>query len=32
MSEAETRADHIDAALKAAGWGVVVGSNFLGLQ
>jgi len=27
MNEAETRADHIDPALKAAGWGVVVGSR-----
>ncbi len=26
MNEAETRADHIDPALKAAGWGVVEGS------
>ncbi len=32
MSEAETRANHTDPALKAAGWGAVVGSNFLGLQ
>lgn len=27
MNEAETRADHIDPALKAAGWGVVDGSR-----
>jgi type I restriction enzyme R subunit len=27
MNEAETRADHIDPALKAAGWGVVEGSQ-----
>jgi type I restriction enzyme R subunit len=27
MNEAETRAEHIDPALKAAGWGVVVGSR-----
>ena len=27
MNEAETRADHIDPALKAAGWGVVHGSR-----
>src|ERR1035437_4360542 len=27
MNEAETRAEHIDAALKAAGWGVVEGSR-----
>ena len=27
MNEAETRADHIDPALKAAGWGVVDGSQ-----
>jgi len=26
MNEAETRAEHIDPALKAAGWGVVDGS------
>lgn len=25
MNEAETRAEHIDPALKAAGWGVVDG-------
>jgi type I restriction enzyme, R subunit len=25
MNEAETRAEHIDPALKAAGWGVVEG-------
>ena len=29
MNEAETRADHIDPALKAAGWGVVDGSRIL---
>ena len=29
MNEAETRADHIDPALKAAGWGVVDGSRVL---
>lgn len=27
MNEAETRAEHIDPALKAAGWGVVAGSR-----
>ena len=27
MNEAETRAEHIDPALKAAGWGVVLGSR-----
>jgi hypothetical protein len=27
MNEAETRAEHIDPALKAAGWGVVDGSK-----
>src|SRR5450631_3759487 len=27
MNEAETRADHIDPALQAAGWGVVEGSR-----
>jgi len=27
MNEAETRADHIDPALKAAGWGVIEGSR-----
>ena len=27
MNEAETRAEHIDSALKAAGWGVVDGSR-----
>ena len=27
MNEAETRAEHIDPALKAAGWGVVEGSR-----
>lgn len=29
MNEAETRAEHIDPALKAAGWGVVGGSRVL---
>ncbi|MBL0313884.1 MAG: hypothetical protein IPP78_14505 [Holophagaceae bacterium] len=29
MNEAETRAEHIDPALKAAGWGVVEGSHIL---
>ena len=29
MNEAETRAEHIDPALKAAGWGVVEGSKIL---
>jgi type I restriction enzyme R subunit len=29
MNEAETRADHIDPALEAAGWGVVEGSRVL---
>jgi len=29
MNEAETRAEHIDPALKAAGWGVVEGSCIL---
>ena len=29
MNEAETRADHIDPALKAVGWGVVEGSRIL---
>ena len=29
MNEAETRAEHIDLALKAAGWGVVEGSRIL---
>src|ERR1035438_7157066 len=29
MNEAETRAEHIDPALKAAGWGVVQGSRIL---
>ena len=29
MNEAETRAEHIDTALKAAGWGVVEGSKIL---
>ena len=27
MNESETRAEHIDPALKAAGWGVVEGSQ-----
>ena len=27
MNEAETRAEHIDPALQAAGWGVVEGSR-----
>ena len=27
MNEAETRAEHIDPALKAAGWGVVEGNK-----
>ena len=27
MNEAETRAEHIDPALKAAGWGVVEGKR-----
>ena len=27
MNEAETRAEHIDPALAAAGWGVVEGSR-----
>jgi type I restriction enzyme R subunit len=27
MNEAETRAEHIDPALKALGWGVVEGSR-----
>jgi len=27
MNEAETRAEHIDPALQAAGWGVVDGSR-----
>ena len=27
MNEAETRAEHIDPALRAAGWGVVEGSR-----
>jgi type I restriction enzyme R subunit len=30
MNEAETRTEHIDPALKAAGWGVVEGSRFVG--
>ncbi|MBA3022942.1 MAG: DEAD/DEAH box helicase [Sideroxydans sp.] len=29
MNEAETRADHIDPALKAAGWGVLEGSRVM---
>ena len=29
MNEAETRAEHIDPALKAAGWGTVEGSRVL---
>ncbi len=29
MNEAETRAEHIDPALRAAGWGVVDGSRVL---
>src|ERR1019366_8227887 len=29
MNEAETRAEHIDPALKEAGWGVVEGSRIL---
>ncbi len=29
MNEAETRAEHIDPALKAAGWGVMEGSKIL---
>jgi type I restriction enzyme R subunit len=29
MNEAETRAEHIDPALKAAGWGVIEGSKVL---
>src|SRR3954451_8926563 len=29
MNEAETRAEHIDPALKAAGWGAVDGSRIL---
>src|SRR5512141_1885470 len=29
MNEAETRADHVDPALKASGWGVVEGSRIL---
>jgi len=27
MNESETRAEHVDPALKAAGWGVVEGSS-----
>lgn len=29
MNEAETRAAHVDPALKAAGWGVIEGSKIL---
>ena len=29
MNEAETRAKHIDPALKSAGWGLVEGSRIL---
>ena len=29
MNEAETRAEHIDPALAAAGWGVVEGTSVL---
>ena len=29
MNEAETRAEHIDPALRAAGWGVVEGTKVL---
>jgi type I site-specific restriction endonuclease len=29
MNEADSRAEHIDPALKAAGWGVVEGSPIL---
>jgi len=29
MNEAETRAEHIDPALKVAGWGVIEGSRIL---
>ena len=29
MNEAETRAEHVDPALKAAGWGVVAASKIL---
>lgn len=29
MNESETRAEHIDPALKSAGWGVVDGSRVL---
>ncbi len=32
MNEAVTRAEHIDPALKAAGWGVVEGSRLLRKQ
>ncbi|HEV3163294.1 MAG TPA: hypothetical protein VGZ22_04590 [Isosphaeraceae bacterium] len=31
MNEAETRAEHVDPALAAAGWGVVEGSR-IGFQ
>lgn len=27
MNEAETRAEHIDPALRAAGWGIIEGSR-----
>ncbi len=30
MNEAETRTEHIDPALKAAGWGVVQAENYEG--
>ena len=29
LNEAETRAEHIDPALKAAGWGIADGSRIL---
>ncbi len=29
MNEAETRTEHIDPALRAAGWGVVAGSRVM---
>ena len=29
MNESETRAEHIDPALKVAGWGVIEGSKIL---
>ena len=32
MNEAETRAEHIDPALKAAGWGVVEGNSMIELK